>query len=246
MIEVFPKLYTTDQVGQILHEAIKIGAVVSHTFVDPELRQFVRGFAANHQLPTVDLIGPLMDDLSEKLGIEPVGKPGLYRQLFKSYFERIDAMDFSLAQDDGKNPAGWNLAEIIILGVSRVGKTPISIYLSVLGWKVANIPLIGGIPPRKEIFSIDTRRMVGLTIAPSELIEHRRHRQKKLGVGGKDTDYIDPQKVYEEIEEAERFLRKIGITTIDCTGKPIESSADEIVQLVKRKLERPLHDSFYS
>jgi len=237
-IKVFPKVFTKRHVEQIIEEAAKNKAVVAHTFVDPQLRKSVKSITQAYCIKSIDLIGPLMENLAEELDQEPLGKPGLYRQLYKSYFDRISAMDFGLDHDDGKNPHGWVDAEIVLLGASRVGKTPISLYLSVMGWKVANIPLIAGLPPRVEISNLDKDRLVGLTIAPGDLVEHRKHRQKALGLVGNDSDYVNPLKVYEEIQEIETFFRRNNISTLDVTGKPIESCADEIIQIVKRKLKK--------
>jgi regulator of PEP synthase PpsR (kinase-PPPase family) len=239
-IEVFPKVITKKQVHDILKRAVAEGAVVTHTFVDEKLRQAVSKSASKLELEAIDLVGPLMEKLSKRLKQEPIGKPGLYRQLYKTYFNRIDAMDYALNHDDGKNKVGWKDAEIILLGASRVGKTPISLYLSVLGWKVANIPIIAGIQPREEFYKLDPRRLIGLTITPSELVQHRNHRQKLLGVSGRNSNYTDPIKVYEELESIEKFLRRNGISIIDVTGKPIESSADEVIRIVRRKLKGDL------
>jgi regulator of PEP synthase PpsR (kinase-PPPase family) len=237
-IQLFPKVNTKKQVQQILQKAQQNVAVIAHTFVDPKLRRFVKQLAQEMQVPAIDLVGPLIDVLAERLDQEPLGKPGLYRQLYRSYFDRIAAMDYTLAHDDGKNRGGWSQAEIILLGASRVGKTPISLYLSVLGWKVANVPLVAGIPPQDSLFELDKRRMVGLTISPGELVAHRQYRQTALGIAPGKTDYTDPLKVYEEIEEIEGFLKRNHISRIDITGKPIETSADEVVKLVSRQLKR--------
>jgi regulator of PEP synthase PpsR (kinase-PPPase family) len=238
-IELFPKVFTKRQIRQVLQNAVENGAVVAHTFVNPKLRKFIRISAADMNLVSIDLIGPLMERISEKLSQEPLGKPGLYRQLYQSYFDRISAMDYTLAHDDGKNPDGWRDAEIVLAGPSRVGKTPIGLYLSVIGWKVANVPLMAGISPQNPFFELDKHRVIGLTIAPSELIEHRKHRQRRLGVGAAKSDYTDPQKVYEEIDTIEQFLRRHGISLIDVTGKPIETSAGEVIRLMKRRLKIP-------
>jgi regulator of PEP synthase PpsR (kinase-PPPase family) len=234
---IFPKVSTPKRVREILKVAAIANAIVAHTFVDRKLRRAVVETAQALDLVAIDLVGPLMEDMAARLGQEPLGKPGLYRQLYRSYFDRVDAIDYSLKHDDGQNADGWEAAEIVLLGASRVGKTPISLYLAVLGWKVANVPLVAGISPRQEILELDKRRMVGLTMAPSELVEHRRYRQRHLGVGSGSSDYIDPVTVYEEIEEIEGFLRRNGITSIDVTGKPIETSADEIIRVVRRKLK---------
>jgi len=238
VIEVHPKVFTKEQVQQIITQALVDGAIVAHTFVDPRLRQAVECSAQDLGVVTIDLVGSLMDYMAERLGQEPLGKPGLYRQLYRSYFDRISAMDYTLDHDDGKNPRGWEDAEIILLGASRVGKTPISLYLSVLGWKAANIPLVAGIQPNSALFELDNRRMVGLTIAPGELIEHRKHRQNALGVGSSKSDYTNPKKVFEEVETIERLLKRNRISIIDISGKPIETSADEILRLVRRKMRQ--------
>jgi len=237
-VKIFSKLSNSNQVEQIIQDAASVGAIVSHTFVDPELRKIVKKVTHENGLAAHDLVGPLMDELAKRLGQVPLGKPGLYRKLYKSYFDRISAMDYGLDHDDGKNPGGWPDAEIVLLGASRVGKTPISLYLSVMGWKVANIPVVTGIPLREDLLTLDRRRVIGLTIAPSELIQHRKHRQRALGVGGRFSDYVDPQKVYEEIEEIESLYRRNKFSSVDVTGKPIETSADEIIHLVRRKISK--------
>ena len=234
-IDIFPKVFNLEQVEMAFSEALAQDAIVTHTFVDPILREQAKELVNESDLISIDLVGPLIESLAEKLGKEPLGKPGLYRQLYQSYFDRVSAMDFGLNHDDGKNPDDWDEAEIVLLGASRVGKTPLSLYLSVLGWKVANVPLVAGLQPREEIFNLDKRKMVGLTVAPGELIEYRKHRQRSLGVGLSKSDYIDPEKVYEEIETIESFFRRQGISTLDVTGKPIETTADEIIQLIRRK-----------
>lgn len=236
-IELFPKVSTRRKVKQILRDAAEERAIVIHSFVDPKLRRAAIEKAGKLNLTAIDLVGPLMDEMCRKLGQEPLGVPGLYRQLFRSYFDRISAMDFTLAHDDGKHPEGWPEAEIVLLGASRVGKTPVSLYLSVLGWKIANVPLVFGVPPREELFRLDMRRVVGLTIAPSELIEHREHRQRRLGLASKDSEYVNPAKVFEETEEVEKLLKRHGIPIIDVTGKPIETSADEVLRLIRRKIK---------
>jgi len=234
-IQIFAKVYHKENIREIVAEAAAQGAILAHTFVDPKLRKTITQYAGQQGVVAIDLVGPLMENLAEKLGQEPLGKPGLYRHLYQSYFDRINAMDYTLAHDDGKSWQGWPAAEIVLLGASRVGKTPLSLYLSVLGWKVANVPLVTDVKPHASLFELDGPQLVGLTIAPSELLEHRQHRQSRLGVGGWETDYIDPLKVYEEIEMIEKMLKRHAIPIVDVTGKPIETSADEIVRLVQRK-----------
>lgn len=234
-IEIFPKVFTKHRVEQILRRAVEQGAIVAHTFVDPKLRRFTRQHAQEMDVVAVDLVDSLIQKLADKLDQQPLGTPGLYRRLYRSYFERIDAMDYAFAHDDGQKPDQWDQAEIILLGASRVGKTPLSLYLSVMGWRVANVPLVPGVNPHDLLFKLEEPKLVGLTIAPVELIEHRQHRQHRLGVSDENADYVDPVKVYEEIEAIEKLLKRHRIPIIDVTGKPIETSADQIVRLVRRK-----------
>ena len=181
-------------------------------------------------------IGRLLSHLSGVLDQEPAGQPGLYRQLRQAYFDRVEAIEFTMAHDDGKNQQGWGRAEIILVGVSRVGKTPLSMYLAVRGWKVANVPLLPEIPPPPKLFELDRRRIVGLIIEPGQLIDHRQQRQRRLNVSG-GSAYTDPVKLYEEIEEARKMYRRNGFAMVDITDKPIEESADEVIGLVTRRLQ---------
>ena len=138
--------------------------------------------------------------------------------------------------DDGKNPEGWSEAEIVLTGVSRVGKTPLSMYLAVLGWKVANVPLVMGISPPLDLFHLNPNRVVGLTIDPTKLLMHRQQRQRRLGTLG-NSPYADPVKLFEEVEVADRIFARGGFLVLDVTDKPIEASADDVIKLITRHTE---------
>jgi len=183
----------------------------------------------------INLMHDLLVKLSGMLGRPPVGHPGLYRKLHRAYFERIAAIEYTMAHDDGKDPSGWSEAEIILTGVSRVGKTPLSLYLSVLGWKVANVPLIPDLDPPQTLFQQDLRRLIGLTMHPGQLVFHRQHRQKRMGMPFPSL-YADPQSVSSEVEFFANMLQQRGVTLIDVTDKPIETSADEVMRIITRRL----------
>jgi regulator of PEP synthase PpsR (kinase-PPPase family) len=151
--------------------------------------------------------------------------------LHKDYFERVDAITFTVNHDDGMNLKDLKLADIVLTGVSRCGKTPLSIYLSVLGWKVANVPLVQGISAPKELYEIDRRRVFGLSIEYEQLLKYRKEREKSLGVGGASL-YAKPKMVFAEIEEAIKIFKKGGFSIIPITNKPLESSADEIIKTI--------------
>lgn len=230
-IRVVTHVHHLKQVEEAVAEAAQSGAIIIHTLVNPALRQSLTSLAIESQVAAYDVIGPLLEHLGQVLGQEPAGRPGLYRRLYESYYKRIEAIEFTLAHDDGLKPEDWPEAEIIIMGVSRVGKTPLSMYLSMWGWKVANVPLIADMPPRPELTRLDPQRVIGLTIEPGQLVFHRRHRQGRLKFG-KLSSYVDPEQVYQELKQARRFMRSHGFRTIDVTDKPIEISADEVVTLM--------------
>jgi len=218
------------QAGQVLDtlaQAQSVGALVVHTLVDKPLRDLLLQQAQNLGVATVDLTGSLIDWLTSALGQQPVSLPGLYRQIHSQYFERVAAIDYTMAHDDGKNPEGWPQADVVLVGVSRVGKTPLSLYLAVLGWKVANYPLVPQIPVPEALFDLDPNRVFGITISFDQLVIHRLRRQAHLGTVGPSA-YVDPETVEEELREAKRIFRRGGFQVIDMTDKPIELGADEV------------------
>lgn len=235
-VEIVSRVQHLDQVETVVEQARQTNGTILHTLANPELRQAIIQMAHQKGVVTIDIVGPLIERLTDVLNVEPVGKPGLYRELNESYFKRIEAIEFTLAQDDGFNPKGWKNAEIMLVGVSRVGKTPLSLYLSMLGWKVANLPLLPGVPPSKELFELDPRRVIGLRIDPMELLTHRKHRQRSLGTGNK-SDYIDPEKLYEEAKEARSIFRRGNFKVINVTNKPIETTAGQIVQIITERFK---------
>jgi [pyruvate, water dikinase]-phosphate phosphotransferase / [pyruvate, water dikinase] kinase len=218
-----------EQITAALLQAQILDALVIYTLVDPQMRDFLLQEVRRLNLQALDMMTPLLEWVAAKTGIPPRGEPGLYRQIHREYFERVSAIDFTMAHDDGQRPDGWLQAEIMLVGVSRVGKTPLSLYLAVLGWKVANYPLVPGVPPPDELFSLDAHRVFGLTVEPGQLLQYRMHRQRRLGAPGAST-YVDPQSVYDEVEEALKLFRRGRFTIIDMTDKTIELGADEIIR----------------
>jgi len=235
-VKIVPRVHHVSQLSAIVDEAAQAGATIVNTMVNDRVRQALIELAGQKNVPAIDALGPFLEHMAARLNRQPIGKPGMYRQLHATYFERIEAIEFTMTQDDGVNYQKWQQAEIVLVGVSRVGKTPISLYLSMLGWKVANVPLVAPIEPAAALFQLDRRRVVGLTIDPTQLLHHRRHRQSQLGVSGK-SDYTEVEKIYSELEFARRVCRRGGFKIIDVTDKPIESSADEIIEVVSRRLK---------
>jgi [pyruvate, water dikinase]-phosphate phosphotransferase / [pyruvate, water dikinase] kinase len=225
---------TVEQLDEVIAKARESGGLVVHTLIDSALRTQLVEKARHESVEAVDLMGELIAWVSNRYGKQPLGVPGLYRQLHKDYFERVSAIEFSMRHDDGKEPDGWSRADIVLAGVSRTGKTPISIYLSVLGWKVANVPLVSEIPTPAGLTQLDPKRVIGLTIDPGQLLLHRQHRQSQLGAPG-GSGYVDPAKIYEEIQQSRKFFRRSGFAIVNVTDKPIETCADEIIRTITRQ-----------
>ncbi len=221
----------SEQIERVVMQAAGCGGTIVHTLVDERLRGALSDLARAQGVVAIDLMGELLARLAVVLRREPVQQPGLYRRFHRAYFERVSAIEFTLAHDDGKGPQGWPQADIVLAGVSRTGKTPLSVYLSVLGWKVANVPLVPEIPTPEELFRVDPHRVVGLTIDPDALLMLREQRVRRMGAH-RPTAYMDPEKVRDEIQEALRIFRQARFPVIDVTDKPIETSADEIIKLI--------------
>ena len=223
-----------EEIEKVVAEAATTGGTIVHTLVDEHLRGALARLGQERGVVTIDLMGSLLSRLTNLLGQEPASQPGLYRQLRQAYFDRIEAIQFSMSHDDGMKVDDLPQAEIVLLGVSRVGKTPLSAYLSVLGWKVANVPLVMELPLPPKLFQIDPRRVIGLSIEPEQLIVHRQRRQRELGLS-KASRYADPSTIYEEVEAARKVFRRGGFSVISVTNKPIETIADQVIRLISRR-----------
>ncbi len=232
VITVIAGIRHPEQLENVVAQAVAANGFIVHTLVDTVLRLTLERLARNRGVLAVDLIGALLAQLQVVLGQEPVGRPGMYREKCRETFERTEAIDYTLAHDDGRRPEDWRQADIVLVGVSRVGKTPISLYLASLGRKVANVPLVGGEPP-PELFQLHRRRVVGLTIEPDQLLAHRRWRERRLKVSLSGS-YSNPLKLREELEAARRVFVQGGFAVVDITNKPVEVSAREILEAVGR------------
>jgi hypothetical protein len=220
-----------------IRDARADGGTVVHTLVDGGLREALVRLGERHGVVTIDLMGPLLEQVAARSGAAPVGQPGLYRKLRRDYFDRVEAIDFAVSHDDGKRPEEIPLADVVVIGVSRCGKTPLSMYLAVHGWKAANVPIVKGIPLPGELFRADRRRVIGLGIDPGRLLEYRRRREEHMGRVGM-TAYSSPAAVLEELESARKIYRESGFHVVEVTDKPIEIIADEIVKFLAPDPER--------
>lgn len=217
------------QITQALKQAQAVNGFVIYTLVDAALRNQLVNEAKELNVQAIDLMGPLISWLSSVLGQEPLQQPGKYREMHREYYDRVAAIDFTLAHDDGKNKEGWPQADLVLVGVSRSGKTPLSVYLAILGWKVANIPLVPEIPVHPSLFELDSHRVFGLTIDSQQLMVFRRQRQARLGVSEVST-YTDLEAVEDELHQAQKIFRRGSFQIVNMTDKTIEQGADEIIR----------------
>jgi regulator of PEP synthase PpsR (kinase-PPPase family) len=225
---------TKTQVYEALDEALGQRALVVYTIVNRDLAQLVHNECDGLGLNSLDLLTPLLLKVAQHVGRSPGETPGLMHGVDEAYFRRIEAVEFTVKHDDGQEPRNLHLADIVLVGVSRTSKTPLSIYLAHRGWKVANVPLVKGIDPPSQLLEIDPKRVVGLIIDPNRLVEVRAARLRNLGQDPR-VAYADLDGVEEEIRHARGFFRGRGWVLVDVTGKAVEETANEV--LVKLRLK---------
>lgn len=233
---IVPNIHEEIQLIKLVEKAKHEDGLITHTLVNRVLRNILCKLCDENGVRHIDYMGELADYLDEKLQIPSLQTPGLYREINQQYFDRIDAIEFTLNHDDGLQPKKLHNAEIILTGVSRSGKTPLSVYLAMYGWKVANIPLVNGIDPPKELFEVDPKRVFGLSIGPSYLISHRMKRLRSID-NIDNTNYVDERLIVQEIRNANLIFQKGGFTVVNVSNKSIETSANEILNIMANRFK---------
>jgi hypothetical protein len=220
-----------DRLAEIAHRP----ALIAYTFVVPELRDtLVNAALTTDDLHLIDLIGPLIDSLACHTHTTPLHQPHRRHLLDSAYFQRMEAVNFSVQFDDGKVHDALHRADVILTGLSRTSKTPSCMYLAQhYSLRAANIPLVPGTPPPDAIYSVDPRRIIGLTINPDHLYSLRVSRAQQMGFSTR-TDYSNYDAIHQEIPYAQSLFRKIGCLVINVTNRAIEETAAEIVRNLER------------
>ncbi len=231
VLEIFSNIRTLQQVQEVFVRATAVDGVIIYTMASPELRHKITELGRLNGVPTVDILGPVLTRLSDLLEISPLAKPGLFHQLDSDYFKRIEAVDFTIKHDDGRGLDTIGNAEIVLLGVSRTSKTPVSIYLSYRGWKVANIPVVLDEELPAELQAIEQKKIIALTISPKRLEAIRRERQIKLQAG-EGFAYSDLEQIRREVLFALRQYERRQWPILDATYKSIEETATEVMRLI--------------
>ena len=228
-----------NQVEGVLNGISENPGFVIFTLVNLETRRILEEGCRRMQLPCIPVLDPVVAGLGTYLGAEIHARPGGQHVLDEDYFNRIEAMQFALAHDDGQSTWDINEADVVLLGVSRTSKTPTSIYLANRGIKTANIPLVPGCPIPQEIFLAKHPLVLGLTKDPKRLVEIRRQRLKMIEQDD-NTDYVDLEMVTKEVNDARRLCSKYNWTMINVSRKSIEETAATVIKIFNTKKETHL------
>lgn len=227
------------QAEAVVEECFENRGILAYTVASPQLRAKIREMASSKGIPYYDLLGPLLGTLDTYLGDHSESHVGALRAVDERYFKRIEAIEYTVKHDDGKTFAELDKADIVLVGISRTSKTPLSIFLSHKGWKVANVPLVLNTPLPEELFKIDQRRIVGLIIDMDSLQRIRKSRLEKFGQdpGG---SYASMSHIAQEIEYAEKIYKQNRRWPVfNVTERALEETASEIVRIIAARLGLP-------
>ncbi len=220
------------EVRRAVEQAAADDALVVFSLVDKRVASALLREATQRSVPTVDLLGPLIAKVAQHLHAEPRHLPGLLHGFSDEYFERIDAVEFAVRHDDGANLDTLFEADIVLTGVSRTSKTPLSMYLAQRGYKTGNVPLIAGMEPPTELLEIDPRKIFGLIVDHATLMTLRTNRLRVLRAPP-HSSYTDSEAVDLELNRARRIFRQNRWRTIEITGRAVEETAARIIDLYR-------------
>ena len=224
------------QLDRVLKEIEAAPGVILHTIVDKELRAGLEQGCRDLEMPCIAALDPLVSSLSRYLGASLTTKVGVQHTLDADYFQRIDALDYAMAHDDGQQTPNLETADVVLVGVSRTSKTPTCIYLAQRGIRAANVPLVPGAEPPAQLFNLKRPIVVGLTVSPDRLISIRRNRLLNLNEHREST-YVETDAVREEIVKARRMFERHHWPVIDVTRRSIEETAAAIMQILAQRRE---------
>ncbi|MDY3983326.1 MAG: pyruvate, water dikinase regulatory protein [Veillonellaceae bacterium] len=228
-----PYINNKEQIDRVIQEAADGGHAICHTIVSPELRAYLHNQAAARKIPAVDIMGPVLAAVGSVASTQPRLTAGMVHKLDREYFKKVEAIEFAVKYDDGKNPKGFEKADIVIIGVSRTSKTPLSMFLAYKKIKAANLPLVPEVPLPEELFAIPPKKIVGLVIDPYKLNFIRSERLRSMGLDT-DANYATISRIEEELQYAQTVMRRIHCPVLDVTNKSIEETASFVMQIIER------------
>lgn len=229
VIRRFPHIQSEELIRKIVFLAAQQQAFIVYTLVRQEMRKLLRDLCEQEKIHAVDIIGPALQSMATFMEENPLEAPGIVHILDDDYFKKIEAIEFAVKYDDGRDPRGLLQADIVLVGVSRTSKTPLSQYLAHKKYKVANVPLVPEVEPPEELLQLDPKKCFGLIISPEKLNSIRKERLMSLGLND-DAIYAQHNRILEEIQHFEKIVGKIGCRVIDVTNKAVEETANTIIE----------------
>jgi regulator of PEP synthase PpsR (kinase-PPPase family) len=223
------------QIQEVIQDARGERGIVVYTLVVPELRKVMLTSGLHHAVPTIDILGPVLSRLTDLLEISPMAKPGLFRGLDEDYFNRIEAINYAVKHDDGQRPQELSDADLVLVGVSRTSKTPISVYLSYRGFKVANVPILLDARLPRQLFKVAAHKVMGLTMRPERLQLLRQARVERY----RDVEmlsYTDLETIKKELKHSIDICKQRKWQTFDVTLRSIEEAATVIMELLGKHM----------
>lgn len=228
----FPYVDSVQTVKDIVEEAATQKSLLIFTIVLEPIRDAIVEQCKALKVPCFDVMSPLLDFFEDTLHEKPMREAGIIHRLDENYFKRVEAVEFAVKYDDGKDPRGVKKADVVIIGVSRTSKTPLSMYLAHKNVKVANIPLVPEVPVPEELYEISNKKVIGLTTNPIKLNEIRQERLKALGLSD-SANYASLERILQELDYADGIMRRVGCPVIDVASKAVEETAGIILEMMK-------------
>lgn len=228
-----PYIVSEQQIDEVLEDAKVGGHVICHTIVSISLRNYLHTKAKEYGVQAVDIMGPVLNAVGTIADTEPRMTAGMVHKLDQEYFKKVEAIEFAVKYDDGKNPSGFAKADIVIIGVSRTSKTPLSMYLAYKKIKAANLPLVPEVPLPEELFKIPPKKIVGLIIDPYKLNNIRSERLRAIGLED-EANYASVERINQELEYAKAIMRRLHCQVLDVSNKSIEETSSFVMQLIDR------------
>lgn len=236
-IKRFPYVEDRTHIEEVVSLAKLDKGMIAYTLVKPDIRMYMNELAEKEGVYACDIIGPLMDQIQAYGGTVPLYEPGLVRKLDDDYFKKIEAIEFAVKYDDGRDPRGIMKADIVLVGVSRTSKTPLSQYLAHKRLKVANVPLVPEVDPPEELFLVPPQKCFGLKISPEKLNNIRKERLISLGLND-NASYANIERIKNEIGYFEKIVAQINCPVIDVTNKAVEETANLILNQYHKNFQR--------
>jgi regulator of PEP synthase PpsR (kinase-PPPase family) len=233
-LRTFSGIGFPSEIRRVVDEAEAAGAFIAFTLVDGDAKDELERYCAERSIQAIDLLGRLLDKFSAQLDARPRMVPGVLHTITDDYFKRIDAVEFTVRHDDGASLHTLHHADLVLVGVSRTSKTPLSMYLAQRGYKTGNVPIVPNIPVPKEVLELPREKVFGLNLSASLLLKIREARLRNMGSSTR-ASYADPGLIKEELDQAKRLYRQHHWPVIEISGKAVEENAARIIELLESR-----------